>query len=124
MRKRILLLSDDEPLIAFFQKKFPSAQFNLMVARTKEKGVELIKEEYPQLVILDFSIDKDWEFLEKLNQEGYLIGKSLIVILNSYQPDLIEKAKNLGAKDWIIKTEFDPQKVVLKVFNQLNSPNQ
>jgi len=124
MRKRILLLSDDEPLIAFFQKKFPSTQFNLMVARTKEKGVELIKEEYPQLVILDFSIDKNWEFLEKLNQEGYLIGKSLIVILNSYQPDLIEKAKNLGAKDWIIKTEFDPQKVVLKVFNQLNSSNQ
>ena len=124
MRKRILLLSDDEPLIAFFQKKFPSPQFKLMVARTKEKGIELIKEEYPQLVVLDFSIDKDWKFLEELNQEGYLIGKSLIVIFNSYQVDLIERAQKLGAKDWITKTEFDPQKVVLKVLNQLNFSNQ
>lgn len=124
MRKRILLLSDDEPLIAFFQKKFSSPQFNLIVVRTKEKGVELIKEEYPQLVILDFSLDKDWGFLEKLNQKGYLTGRSLIVIFNSYQKDLIEKAKNLGANDWIIKTEFDPQEVVSKVFNQLNPPHQ
>jgi len=62
--------------------------------------------------------------LEKLNQEGYLIGKSLIVIFNSYQADLIERAQKLGAKDWITKTEFDPQKVVLKVLNQLNFSNQ
>ena len=124
MKKRILLLSDDEPLITFFQKKFTPPQFKLMVARIKEKGIELIKEEYPQLVILDFNIDKSWEFLEKLNQEGYLVENSLIAIFNSYQKDLIEKAQKLGAKDWIIKTEFDPPKVVSKVLNQLNLFNQ
>ena len=31
----------------------------------------------------------------------------------------LDKAKELGAKDWLIKTEFDPQEVVDKVVNQI-----
>jgi hypothetical protein len=31
----------------------------------------------------------------------------------------IDKAQRLGAKDWLIKTEFDPQEVVEKVKKQI-----
>ena len=40
-----------------------------------------------------------------------------MVISNSGQPVELDKAKALGAKDWLIKTEFDPQEVLDKVNN-------
>jgi len=31
----------------------------------------------------------------------------------------LDKAQKLGAKDWLIKTEFDPQEVINKVVKQI-----
>jgi len=31
----------------------------------------------------------------------------------------LDRAKKLGAKDWLVKTEFDPQEVIEKVVNQI-----
>jgi len=39
----------------------------------------------------------------------------VIIISNSGQPVELEKAKQLGVLDWIIKTEFNPSEVVEKV---------
>jgi len=43
----------------------------------------------------------------------------VIVVSNSGQPVEIDQARELGAKDWLIKTEFDPQEVIDKVKKQL-----
>ena len=39
----------------------------------------------------------------------------MIIISNSGQPVEINKAMELGVKDYIIKTEFDPLEVIEKV---------
>jgi PleD family two-component response regulator len=41
------------------------------------------------------------------------------VISNSGQPVELDRAKKLGAKDWLIKTEFDPKEVLEKVKKQI-----
>jgi len=43
----------------------------------------------------------------------------IIIISNSGQPVELDKAKELGVSDWLIKTEFDPQEVLEKVRKQL-----
>lgn len=43
----------------------------------------------------------------------------VIVISNSGQPVEIDRAQELGAQDWLVKAEFDPQEVIDKVEKQL-----
>ena len=44
----------------------------------------------------------------------------VIIISNSGQPVEIDRAQKLGVKDWLIKTEFDPQEVIDKIRKQIS----
>ena len=41
------------------------------------------------------------------------------MISNSGQPVEIDKAQRLGAIDWLVKAEFDPQEVIDKIEKQI-----
>ena len=43
----------------------------------------------------------------------------MVIISNSGQEVELERAKELGARDWLIKTEFDPMEVIEKVKKQI-----
>jgi len=57
--------------------------------------------------------------MEEMQSDKDLRGIPVVVISNSGQPVELDKAKELGAKDWLIKTEFDPQEVIDKVKGQI-----
>ena len=60
--------------------------------------------------------------MAEIRDNDNLKGLPIIVISNSGQPVELDQAKELGAIDWLIKTEFDPQEVINKVnfhFNKL-----
>ena len=57
--------------------------------------------------------------MEKMGKNKDLKDIPIIVISNSGQPVELGRAKELGAKDHLIKTEFDPQEVVNKIKKQL-----
>jgi len=57
--------------------------------------------------------------MEEMAKSPELKKIPVIVISNSGQPVEIDKAQKLGAKDWLIKTEFDPQEVIEKVVKQI-----
>jgi len=71
--------------------------------------------------LLDIIMPKmgGFEVMEEMGKDKNLKDIPVIVISNSGQPVEIDKAQKLGAKDWLIKTEFDPQEVVDKVVKQI-----
>ena len=73
------------------------------------------------LVLLDIVMPKmgGFEVMEEMQKDEELKIIPIIVISNSGQPVELDRAQKLGAKDWLIKTEFDPQEVVDKVKKQL-----
>lgn len=60
-----------------------------------------------------------FEVLEEMSGDENLKNIPVVIISNSGQPVELDKAKRLGAKDWLIKTEFDPQEVLDKVIKQI-----
>jgi CheY-like chemotaxis protein len=56
-----------------------------------------------------------FEMMEKIKENKELSRIPIIIISNSGQPVELDRAKRLGAKDWLIKTEFDPKEVIEKV---------
>jgi len=121
MAKKILLVEDEEIIADLLEKKLRAEGYEIKVARDGVEGLEKMREEKPDLILLDIVMPKmgGFEVMEEMQKDPALEKIPVIVISNSGQPVEIEKAKELGAKDWLIKTEFDPQEVIDKVVKQI-----
>jgi len=119
--KKILLVEDEEIMIGLLQKKLTNEGYEISVARDGEEGLKAMREVRPDLVLLDIIMPKmgGFEVMEEMGKDKNLKDIPVIVISNSGQPVEIDKAQRLGAKDWLIKTEFDPQEVLNKVVKQI-----
>jgi CheY-like chemotaxis protein len=121
MAKKVLLVEDEEIMINLLQKKLIQEGYNVEVAINGEEGLKKIKELKPDIVLLDIIMPKmgGFEVMEEMRKDPELNKIPIVVISNSGQPVELDKAKELGAKDWLIKTEFDPQEVIEKVIKQI-----
>ena len=119
--KRILIVEDEEIMLDLLQRKLKTHGYEVLVARDGEEGLKLIKAEKPDLIIMDLVMPKMDGFMvmEEIQKDEDLKKIPLIVVSNSGQPVELNRVKDLGAKDWLIKTEFNPQELVEKIKNQL-----
>jgi CheY-like chemotaxis protein len=105
------------------QRKLSREGYEVFVARDGEEGLKKMREmdPKPDLVLLDIIMPKmgGFEVMEEMKKDESLKNIPVIVISNSGQPVELDRAKKLGAKDWLIKTEFDPNEVLEKVKKQI-----
>ena len=121
MAQKILLIENEEIMVNLLQKKLTEEGYKIEIARDGIEGLEKAKLVKPNLILLDIVMPKmgGLEVLEEMQKDKKLKKIPVIIISNSGQPVEIDKAQRLGAKDWLIKTEFDPQEVIEKVKKQL-----
>ena len=121
MAKKILLIEDEELMIDLLQRRLTKEGYEISVARDGEEGLKVMREKGPDLVLLDIIMPKmgGFEVMEEMGKNNELKKIPVIIVSNSGQPVELDKAQKLGAKDWLIKTEFDPQEVVDKVVKQI-----
>ena len=115
--KTILLIEDEEVLADLLEKKLNREGYDVHLAEDGEVGLQKMRELKPDLVLLDIVMPKvgGFEVMEKASQDEMLKDIKIMVVSNSGQPVELEKAKEMGAVDWLIKTDFDPQEVIDKV---------
>ena len=121
MTKKILLIEDEEILINLLEKKIIQEGYEFFIARNGVEGLEKMKETKPDLILLDIIMPKmgGFEVMEEMQKDEELKEIPVIIISNSGQPVEIDRIQKLGAKDWLIKTEFDPQEVIEKIKKQI-----
>lgn len=121
MAKKILLVEDEEIIIDLLKRKLSQEGYEVLIARDGEEGLKKMKETKPDLILLDIIMPKKggFEVMEEMNKDPELKEIPVIVISNSGQPVELDRAQKLGAKDWLIKTEFDPREVLEKVKKQI-----
>ena len=123
MEEKILLIEDEDIMIDLLEKKLSQEGYKVVVAKDGEEGLRKMKEmeSKPDLILLDIIMPKmgGFEVMEEMQKNPQLREIPVIIISNSGQPVELDKAKKLGAKDWLIKTEFDPKEVIEKVKRQL-----
>jgi len=121
MAKKILLVEDEKLIIELLERKLTREGYEISIARDGMEGLEKMREEKPDLVLLDIIMPRmgGFEVMEEMQKDPELKEIPIIVISNSGQPVELDRAQRLGAKDWLIKTEFDPQEVVDKVVKQI-----
>lgn len=115
--KKILIIEDEKILSDMYQEKFTRAGFKVSVAYEAEEGLILAKKVKPDLIILDILLPKEngISFLKKLRETPE--GSSVVVVAFSNYDDreIKKEAFKLGAKDYLIKTNYTPEEVVNKI---------
>lgn len=112
----ILIVEDDPALLGALKTKLEKEGYVVKTAQDGEEALRLIREK-PDAVLLDLLLPKKtgMEILEDLQKYKDLLSIPIIVISNSGQPVEIERAKALGVKDFLVKTDFTPQDVLEKL---------
>lgn len=121
MTKKILLVEDEPIITELLRKKLIGEGYEVSAAGNGEDGLKMMRGVKPDLVLLDIIMPKvgGFEVMEEMQKDPRLEKIPVIVISNSGQPVELDRAQRLGAKDWLIKTEFDPQEVLDKVIKQI-----
>lgn len=124
MAKKILIVEDEEILLNLLERKLKEKGYEVSVAKDGEEGLKVMREVKPDLVLLDVILPKKdgFDVMEEMRKDEDLKDLSVIIISNSGQPVELDRAKRLGALDWVIKTQFDPNEVLEKVNIHLGSP--
>ncbi len=116
-KKKIVIVEDEEVLLELLKNKLEGAGFFVDVARDGLIGFDLIKRVHPDLVLLDMMLPGLTGFgvLEKMKEAGLLPATPVLIISNSGQPIETERAVALGVRDYMIKVNFDPNEVLMRV---------
>jgi DNA-binding response OmpR family regulator len=119
---KILIIEDEKLLSEMYEDKFSQSGFLAVVAKSAEEGLELLKKEKPDLVLLDILLPQEngIQFLKRIKDIPEISKTPVIVFSNYDDPETKKKAFGLGAKDYLIKTNFTPAEVVGKIKNFLD----
>ena len=121
MAKKILIIEDEKIICDLLERKLTREGYSVVIATNGIDGLIKMREDRPDIVLLDIIMPKmgGFEVMEEMNKDETLKDIPVIVVSNSGQPVEIDRIKKMGAKDWLIKTEFDPQEVLDKVKKQI-----
>lgn len=112
---KILIVEDDNFLLEMLAKASVEEGFNIEIAVDGEAGLEKIKNDSFDLVLLDLVLPKlhGLELLKKLKEENNTTP--VIILSNLYDQESVDTATSLGAKDYIIKAQSTPENIIQKI---------
>jgi len=121
MRKKILIIEDEGILSNALRAGLKKEGYRVTLIGDGQKGLLFIKKEKPDLILLDILTPgmSGFEVMENMSKDAEIKDIPVIVISNSGQPVEISRAFKLGAKDYFVKAELDPEEIVAKVIKQV-----
>src|SRR3989344_1652767 len=119
--KKILIIEDDAFLGDVLMQKLTTEGFQVSLSRDGMEGFAKIKSFEPDLILLDIILPNmnGYEILEAKQKDPTIAGIPVIVVSNSGQPVEINRALALGVNDYLVKAQFDPEEVLVKVRAEL-----
>ena len=119
--KKILIVEDDKFLRELIIRKLSEEEFDVVEAVDGEDGIKKIKEEKPDLVLLDLILPgiDGFEVLSKMKENSSLSSIPVIILSNLGQREDVERGMKLGAVDYLVKAHFTPGEIIEKVKSAL-----
>jgi DNA-binding response OmpR family regulator len=115
--QKILVVEDEQMLAKIIGMKLEEEQYEVSHAYDGEEAYNaLCAANVPDLVLLDVLLPKmsGFDVLERMQTEKRSIPK-IIVFSNFAQKADVERAKALGAIDYIVKAAFSPAEIIAKI---------
>jgi len=116
-RPSILIVEDDKFLRELLVRKLEGADFNISIVVDGQEAFKKIKEELPQLILLDLVLPglDGYDILKQIKQDPQTGKIPVIILSNLGQAEEVERGLNLGANDYLIKAHFTPDEIIEKI---------
>ncbi|MCL1877191.1 response regulator [Candidatus Saccharibacteria bacterium] len=120
-KKKILLVEDDNTLASVYQQRLILEGFDVRHAENGEDALSIAVDYTPDLVLLDIMMPKldGFDVLDILRNTPSTRNVHVIMLTALGQPKDVERAKSLGADDFLIKSQVVIGDVVEHIKQQL-----
>lgn len=114
---KILIVEDDPLMQRMYQKAFSFDGYEVVVAGDGVEGIDKARTEKPTAVLLDVMMPKmnGLDALAKIKSDPDLKKLPVIMLTNLAGSADADKALELGAVKYIVKSEQEPKEVVKMV---------
>jgi len=114
---KVLVVEDDHFLGTAYKAKFTKEGYDFRLATDGEEVAVVLKDFMPDVILLDLVMPRKDGFtvLAELKQDPRLKDIPVIVASNLGQQEDHERAKQLGAVDYITKSELSLDAIVEKI---------
>jgi len=115
--KKILLIEDDPFLSSLLGNRLKKEGFDLLTAKSGNEAVKTLKNNTIDLVLLDLILPEKsgFEVLEDIKSDPQVAKTPVIIISNLGQEADIEKAKEFGVADYVVKAKISIDDLVKKI---------
>lgn len=113
----ILIVEDDPLLVRIYSVRLKEEGFEVEVAADGNEALESIKKRVPDYILLDLLMPRKdgYSFMEDFNKLTFTNKPPILVLTNLDKPEDLEKAKKLGATDFIVKGNTNMDEIIGKI---------
>jgi two-component system, OmpR family, response regulator VicR len=120
IKKKIVLAEDNSTLSLLLKFRLEKEGFELLMAKDGKEAVNLIETENPDIILTDIMMP----FISGLEVISHVrlkldLDSPIIVFSSAGQEEMVLKAFNLGANDFMGKP-FSPNELVIRIKRLLN----
>jgi len=111
-KKKILVVEDDPMINSMYKTKFKVAGFEVFTADNGVTGLELVKKEKPDIVMLDVMLPQldGFSVLEQTTKDI-----PVIMLTNLGTDEDKAKGARMGALDYLVKASLTPGQISEKI---------
>lgn len=117
MGSKVLIVEDDVYLVKAYEAKLATSGFEVKIVTDGDQALEAMESFKPDVVVLDIVMPRrdGYSFLEEVKKHSEYEDIPIIVASNLGQKSDIEKVKDLGVIDYIVKSDMSLDDLVAKV---------
>jgi len=106
--KKILIIEDDAFLQGLESNKLKKDGYEVITASSGEEGIQKINEPGVEFILLDLILPNfdGFDILKKIRETETIKNLPVIVFSNLSEDKDIKKANELGATDFMVKSNF------------------
>lgn len=114
---KIAIIEDDPVINQMYRMKFEADGFDVQMADDGQRGVELVKNFQPDIILLDLQMPHmdGAEALTEIRAAEWGKDIPVLILTNLGEEEAPDTLKILGISSYIVKADFTPKQVVARV---------
>ena len=118
---KIAIVEDDPVISQMYRMKFEAAGFDVQLANNGKKGVALVEDFSPDILLMDLQMPEmsGDEALTEIRNQTWGKDIPVIILTNLGEEEAPKGIRGLGIHSYIVKAELTPRQVVQRVKDAL-----
>ncbi len=113
-KKKVCIVEDDDNIREIYATALSASGFDVFEALNGEDGILAIKENNPDIILLDLQMPvmNGFQVLESLQNDEKLSSIPIVVLTNADDEESIKKVGKFETRFYVVKSLTTPQKIV------------